>query len=588
MLPLPLTLRAWAAACALIVVVRAQPVLPADPVSLESLTAFRAAASGWSVAGGLAGDPRTADALEPAPGAGILVGARAAGPLLTGWDHGDLQLEFDYLLPAGSEPQVLLQGRYALPLSAAGLTQHGKAASAAVRAPGLWQRLQVDFKAPVYDASQARVIPARFTKVVLNGFTVLENVELMKADARAVVPGEGATGPLAFVTAGGPVAIRNLAFKRFSAEPVTVGDLRYRLYAGNFATVGSYDNETPKAEGVPTRFAHGAVEKSGRFALVFTGAITVPRAGNYRFAIESRGPSRLLIDGQPVVTPIDRGGSQPGVITLAAGRHEFRADLVHPVTNPPQFDVSAEGPGVAPQSLTAVPANARPPAPPKVLAVEPVDRVVLQRGFVPFEPRKRLYAAAIGTPAGVHYAYDFETGSILHAWRGSFANTVDMWDGRGNDQLVRPTGPVVTFDGKPTVGLLEYPRTSGWPDRPEDLWVSRGYTLEANGQPVFNAELAALRITDRIAPTADGRGLTRSMQIKGSLPSWSAWVLLAESDRITPRAGGWIIGDRAWYVDWPADAVHKPIIRTINGRQQLAIPLAPSTLEAPINYSLVW
>lgn len=585
MLPLPLTLRAWAAACALIVVVRAQPVLPADPVSLESLAAFRPSASGWSVAGDIAGDPRTAAVLETSAGTGVLVAARDAAPLLTSWDHGDMQLEFEYLFPVGSEPVVLLQGRYALPLSAAGLAPHG---SAAVRAPGLWQRVRIDFKAPRFGGNAVKTSPARLTNVTLNGFTVIDGLDLAGPDAGALARGESVAGPLAFVATRGPIAIRNLAVKRFSSEPVTVGDLRYRLYAGNFATVGSYDNETPKSEGVPTRFAHGAVEKSGRFALVFTGAITVPRAGNYRFAIESRGPSRLLIDGQPVVTPIDRGGSQPGVITLTAGRHEFRADLVHPVTNPPQFDVSVEGPGVAPQSLTAVPANARPPAPPKVLAVEPGERVVLQRGFVPFEPRKRLYAAAIGTPAGVHYAYDFETGSILHAWRGSFANTVDMWDGRGNDQLVRPTGPVVTFDGKPTIGLLEYPRTSGWPDRPEDLWVSRGYTLEANGQPVFNAELAALRVTDRIAPTVDGRGLTRSLQIKGSLPSWSAWVLLAESDRITPRAGGWIIGDRAWYVDWPADAVHKPIIRTINGRQQLAIPLAGSTLEAPINYSLVW
>jgi hypothetical protein len=589
MLPLPLSLRAWAVACALVVVARAQPVLPAEPVPLSSLSAFKPGATGWSVAGDLAGDPRTTSTVEAVAGTGVLIAARDASPLLTGWDHGDLQLDLEFLLLVGTEPQLLLQGRYALPLSAAGWSRRGTpAGAAAVRAPGLWQRLRVDFKAPRFDASGAKTSPAMLTQVVVNGFVVARGVELAAPDAGALAPIESAAGPLALVSSGSPVAIRSINVKRFTADTVAVGDLRYRLYAGSFSTPGSYDQETPKSEGALTRFAHGAVEKSGRYALVFTGSLTVPRAGAYRFAIESRGPSRLLINGQPVVTPIDRGGSQPGVVTLTAGRHEFRADLVHAISNPPQFDVTVEGPGIAPQALTAAPANARAATAPVVIAVEPTDRVLLQRAFVPFEPRKRLYAAAVGTPAGVHYAYDFETGSLLHAWRGSFINTVDMWENRGNDQLARATGPVLTFDGKPTVGLLEYPRTSGWPDRPEDLWVAKGYTLEPNGQPVFQAELAALRISDRIAPTADGRGLARTLQIKGSLPSWSAWVLLAEGDRITPRPGGWVVGDRAWYVDWPADAVHKPIIRSVNGRQQLAIPLAGSTLEAPINYSLVW
>jgi hypothetical protein len=97
-------------------------------------------------------------------------------------------------------------------------------------------------------------------------------------------------------------------------------------------------------------------------------------------------------------------------------------------------------------------------------------------------------------------------------------------------------------------------------------------------------------MSDRIAPAAGGRGLSRTIQLKGTLPDWSVWVLLAESTTITPQPGGrgWIVGDRAWYLDWPQDAVVQPVLRTANGLRQLAVPLTRSTYEAPIRYTLDW
>jgi hypothetical protein len=312
----------------------------------------------------------------------------------------------------------------------------------------------------------------------------------------------------------------------------------------------------------------------------------------YRFAAESGSMSRLLIDGRPVIVPIERG-SQPGTVTLTRGPHEFRLDLVQN-KGQPSYALVAEGPGLAPQTLTVRDreprANRAKKAPPAAILVEPSDHIVLQRGFVPFEPRKRLYAASVGTPAGVHYAYDFETGAILRAWRGSFINATDMWEGRGNDQVARADGPALTFHGKPAIALIEYAQNGDWPDRPDALWSSQGYLLEAGDQPVFLARLADLTIRDRIAPAAEGRGLTRTLELDGKLPSWSAWVLLAEASAITPQPDGhgWIIGERDWYLDWPAGGTRRPVVRTVSGQQQLAVPLTAATLEKPITYSIVW
>jgi hypothetical protein len=627
-LPVPRAwLRALAALPALALALRAQS-LPPEPVPLDTLAAFRPVGANWKLAADLAGDPRREKTLAAIAGTGVLVcnpgkEKETRTHLVTAWEHGDLELELEFLLTPGSNSGVYLQGRYEVqlfdswgvkdpkPADCGGIYQRWDAARGkgnesydgiapranASRAPGLWQKLRVEFQAPRFDATGTKTRNARFTRVTLNGFTIHENVEATGPTRSGLDDKEAPLGPLMIQGDHGPVAIRALRVKRFDrGATIAVSDLRYKLYAGTYPTIGSYDKEKPKAEGVPVRFAHGAVEKSGRFALVFTGTLEVPRAGAYRFAVEGAGPARLLIGDRPVVQPLDRG-SQPGIVTLAAGRHAFRADFVHAANFRPAFELIAEGPGIAPHALTvreggetpAAGRGRRPAGNAKVIAVEPADRILLQRGFVPFEPRKRLYAASVGTPAGVHYAYDFETGAILRAWRGPFINAADMWEGRGNDQLARPEGPALTFPGKPAIALIEYAASGDWPDQPDALWSPQGYTLEADGQPVFLSKLAGLSLTDRVAPAKDGRGLARTLHVKGSLPSWSAWVLLAEATAITPQpAGSWIVGDREWFLDWPADAVQRPVLRTVNGRQQLAVPLTAALLEKPLSYSIVW
>ena len=601
--------------------------LPAEAIKLDSLAAFRAVGANWKIAADVAGDPRRDKTLATVDGTGILVCTPGTTKetrthLLTAWDHGDLELDLEFLLTPRSNSGVYLQGRYEVqlfdswgvktpsPADCGGIYSRwdstrgtgkelfeGTAPRAnASRAPGLWQKLHVEFQAPRFDATGKKTRNARLTKVVLNGYTIHENVEVTGPTRSSIANDEVPLGPLMIQGDHGAVAIRALAVKRFeTGATLAVDNLRYRLHPGSHTVVGAYDSETPSSEGVLARFTHSAVEKSGRFALVFTGAFKAPRDGMYRFATESSGPVRLLIDGRPVVTPVDRAG-QPGTVALTAGTHEFRLDWIHATPQRPTLELLAEGPGLAPHTLTVREATG-----PgrggrgggalagRQLVIEPQERILLQRGFVPFEPRKRLYAAAVGTPAGVHYAYDFETGTVLRAWRGPFADAFQMRETRGTDQTIKPVGPALTFNGKPTVALIEYAANGDWPDQPDALWSSQGYTLEADGQPVFLSSLANLSIRDRIAPAKEGRGLVRTLNLKGSLPSWSAWVLLAEAETITPQpSGGWIVGQREWFLDWPADAAQRPVLRTVNGRQQLAVPLSAGLLEKPLSYSIVW
>ena len=51
---------------------------------------------------------------------------------------------------------------------------------------------------------------------------------------------------------------------------------------------------------------------------------------------------------------------------------------------------------------------------------------------------------------------------------------------------------------------------------------------------------------------------------------------------------GWIVGDRAYYIDLPNDSALKPTVRTRQGRQQLTVPISGGKVDRTLTYSLVW
>ena len=612
-------------AFALVTSAPAQSVIPATGVPLDNLGAFRSPTANWQLAGAIGGDPRTQKSLTPLTGSGVLVNNptdKVRGHLVTTTEYGDEEVDLDFLMTPGSNSGVYLMGRYEVQLfdswgvkspkysdcggiyqrwdDARGADKQGYEGHAplanASRAPGLWQHLHIEFQAPRFDAAGKKTANAKFLKVVLNDFLVQENVEVTGPTRSSAFNDEAQRGPLMIQGDHGPVAIRALAIKPFDSTtpPVQVADLTYKLFALDPESRGKYDAASPKSQGTPTAFSSDAVEKNGKFAVIFSGAFVVPRDGAYAFTAGGYESVGLVVDDQPAIQPYD-GGGQSIPLNLSAGRHLFRLEYIHSSSwGKAHLSLSVEGPGLAPQLLTALPEVSKDrksgDEKPHSLVIEPTaDRVRMQRSFVPFDPKKRLYAINVGTPAGVHYAYDFETAAILRVWRGDFLDTFEMWDGRGENQLGKPAGPALTLNAKPVLALLER-YSNDWPVETDAMWSSQGYRLEADGQPTFLFKLSSLSATDRIAPAKEGSGLTRTLTVKGETTSWSSWVLLADAEKITAVPGGksYIIGDRSYYLDFPADSTLQPILRTRNGRQQLVVPINGTTLGKPLVYSLVW
>ena len=591
----------------------AQSILTAESVTLDDLSAFETPGRNWTLASDIAGDPRNEKVISAVPGTGIIVNTSPKNNdtnLFTSWEHGDIEVDLEFLMSKGSNSGVYLQSRYEVqlfdswgvvepkPSDCGGIYQRwnkdkkkryeGTAPLAnASRAPGLWQKLHIVFQAPRFNKAGKKIENARFLEVRLNGYLIHENVEVTGPTRAAAHSDETSLAPLMIQGDHGPVAIRNISAKKFTSKTVTLSELAYDLHIGKNLKINSYDSETPSESHNVSEISLSKIDLDRNFAVTHTGYLNAPTAGLYAFHVQAQGSIQLIVDGKTAILPLSVGGrSQP--IQLESGSHPFRLDYVHG-RRAPELNLAVEGPGIRTHSLTPKKNASAKSQPTKELVIEPTaNRVRVQRGFIPHDPKKRLYAIAVGSSTGIHYAYDFDTASLLHLWNGRFLDTFEMWIGRGNNQLAKPAGPTLTLPAKPTVAILES-TSHDWPDIPDDLWESTGYSLDPNGQPEFHAKLAQLNITDRIEATTTKRGLKRSISIEGNHTSWVTGVLLAEASSITPQENGsYIIGEREYYIDVSADNKTTPFVRRINDHDQLIVWVPKAKTETTINYSIAW
>lgn len=158
--------------------------------------------------------------------------------LLTRDSFKDLDLSLEFMIPKGSNAGVYLMGRYEIQIfdsygvkrpkfsDMGGVYQRYHEADTrkpgqkpgyegvpplvnAAKVPGEWQRLDVKFRAPRFDAEGSKTENARFISVHLNGQLVQQNVEVTGPTRSHPIKEEAATGPVSIQGDHGPVAIRS-------------------------------------------------------------------------------------------------------------------------------------------------------------------------------------------------------------------------------------------------------------------------------------------------------------------------------------------------------------------------------------------
>ncbi len=240
----------WAVAlgCAGWLTTQAQPT-PGTTVPLNDLGAFKPAAANWQIAGSVRADLGKPNMLMTEKGTGVLVNIPAMskkGELLPGdqyslqtlLQHGDADLELDYMMAPQANSGLYLQGRYEVQLRDSWAIkqpnvhdngsvyerwdekrpegQKGYEGQAprqnASRAPGLWQHLKISFQAPRFNAQGQKTENARVIRLELNGVVIQDDVEMSGPTRGSIFATEQPTGPLLIQGDHGAVAFRNIRY----------------------------------------------------------------------------------------------------------------------------------------------------------------------------------------------------------------------------------------------------------------------------------------------------------------------------------------------------------------------------------------
>ncbi|WP_277479893.1 family 16 glycoside hydrolase [Catalinimonas alkaloidigena] len=592
--------------------------LPFTTVTFSSLEPFdKTEAKNWHTVGGVYVNRHKEGHLETKDGSGILANLpdeNNKAELVTSFDHQDIELEVDFMLPKGSNSGIYLQGRYELQLldswgkdsltygDCGGIYQRWNKQSDsgyegtaprvnACKAPGLWQHLKIVFQAPRFDDKGGKISNARFKKVILNDAIIHENVEVSGPTRGSFFEDEAAKGPIIIQGDHGPIAFRNLRYKLYEQDRIQLADMRYKFYQGEFDDFDTLSTLTPTKEEPTDSLTFKAAGDFDIYAIQFDGLISAPKQGNYLFDIRGYGPVRLMIDDQLVAeNRLSQDLNDPGFgeIILTEGNHNFQLTFLK--NERPWrrgLSVAYEGPEIPKTFLQARSSVPKRPTPDPII-VSAEQQVALQRGFLMHKNIKRTHAITVGTPDHINYALEISNGALLEGWRGEFIDATDMWHERGEAQLIQPLGSAQEFSAKPCFATLTS-SSSDWPDSLEadnSPFVYKGYELSSLGIPTYQYKYDGILIKDRISPDTNIHGLTREVNIS---PSTSTiYCLLAEGKNIEKLDdGSYAVDDKTYYLNVVENET-EPILREAGSNQQLIIALGNSNSESTLKYSLIW
>lgn len=587
----------------------AQQVLP-----LNDMSAFRPIKENWSIVGGITASIDQTNITTTEAGTGILSCKHEIGKygiekdIVTVMEHGDLDLDLDFMMAKGSNSGIYLQGRYEIQLNDSWGKKNPKYGDVGgiyerwdeskpegskgyqgiaprlnvAKAPGLWQNIKISFQAPRFDAAGKKISNAKILSIILNGVLIHENVELTGPTRGALVDNEVLQGPLRFQGDHGNVAFRNIKYKSFNQKSLTFKDLKFGVYKGNFRTVADIEKIKPETSGNVALLNWNVSNAENEFAVKYIGKINVPDAGKYTFTAVHGGNTQMKINGIDAFKNgwLNSGESRQATIDLPAGDVDFemyywKADgwLA------PALGLYAESATIRKQALhysnSTLVANPTSP-----IMLNPTTEPVVFRSFMDIregEKGKRVvHAVSVGNKENIHFTYDLDNAALFQIWKGGFLNTTPMWNDRG-DGSSKPMGSLTSLGDAPLLNVLTSP-TNAWAEL-DATYRPRGYELDETGQPTFKYDYAGVNVSDKTTPSEDGKMFKREISVKGSAAN--LYARLAVAKNITKANDGlFIVGENSYYVKVIEGT---PSIRESAGMKELVAPV----LEK-VTYSIIW
>lgn len=571
-----------------------------NSITLSGLNFFKTPSSSWKMAGDVTAAPYGSDGLKWSKGDSIIVNApgkkEKGADLISTLEHGDIDLEMDYLVPKGSNSGMYLQGRYEIQLSDSWKTLQSKyndnggiyerwneakpegskgydghpPRQNVSRAPGLWQHLKISFQAPRFDGNGHKIENAKIVSAILNGVVIHENVELSGPTRGALSAEEVAMGPLRLQGDHGEVAFKNIQITHYGKSRPEISNLTYEVFKGKYETEPDYRKLPPEAKGSTDFLSAGINTIPNEFLLKFSGTLKVKEAGDYVFNMNAPGGRGYFKINNKVLVPYGESGDNRH-IQLPAGNIPFEilyAKFVSYVN--PLLDVMVSGPGIRQFRLSdggISPTNAVDP----IFVKANVNTIL--RSFVDLPSGIRMmHAVNVGSPQQVHYTYDMENAAIAQLWRGGFLDATPMWYDRG-DGSARATGSTLYF-GNPALSLARL-RSADAPwitDTANTGYTAKGYLLDKANRPAFRYLQYGTTVMDAIRVMEEGDGIRREISLLQ--PINELYVRIAANQNIQALSNElFVVGDKAYYIQIDSSGGLKPILRNASGGKELIIPI---------------
>jgi hypothetical protein len=608
-------------------------------LSLENLDDFRPQAGNWQIIGDIVVNRHVDVHHEPAPvvetkkkrkkknapvievpkpftttaGTGILLNDNTKemnDQLLTKWEHGDIELEMEVMLPKGSNSGIYLQGRYEVQLrdswgvknpnyaDIGGLhANHAKdfskklvgvpPATNAAKAPGLWQKIEIQFQAPKFDAAGNKTKNAKLIYVDINGVRVQTNVDIAMATGGPVSEKEVAMGPLMIQGNHAQVAIKNIKYKLLKDSEVEVRDLTYKVYKGEFKGTEDFKDAKPVKEGKASEIDVNLTGEEDNYAIVFSGTLVVPEEDEYSFSFGYTGGIKVLTsEGETFVenlSPTAQGDLKRS-ITLPAGKYPFTIyNYKSAAWRAPRLGMFVQGTKTNRKSFHHYDSSPEKPSSTSPIFVDVAGKPKLHRGFVTFgtDGPKLSHTIGVGAPGGVNYFYDLGTANLIGVWRGDFIDATPMWNNRGNGTFVARGAVQWTFLNQSLAELATketlFPKVTDM-----DEFKSKGYQLdEATGLPVFRHLYKGVEVKNQIQTDQSNTYLINEVSFsQTNLVNW--YYKLAEGDVRQMTDGSYAIGGQQYYVNILTGQV--PFVREVGGVKELVLPVDGSKIK----YEIIW
>lgn len=218
----------------------------------------------------------------------------------------------------------------------------------------------------------------------------------------------------------------------------------------------------------------------------------------------------------------------------------------------------------------------------------PIDEAIIYRNFIQGAgPR----AIAVGSPEGLHFAFDANELCLAMIWKGAFMNAARHWSGRGQG-FEPPAGQSVQplVQGLP-IASLESAQAS-WPDSSAlelDDYRFLGYQLVGEFRyPAFKYQAGALRIIDFTTPqlTPTSTTLLRKLTVSGKPPEQTYFrVAVGKVTEDIADARRFDVGD-GWKIV-VRKAAAPALLRRSGDVDELLIPLGPDGTQ-DIELEYIW